>query len=105
MGEVGVRVDEFKKAEDQVSEIVKKLREILPLAYELREVLFIIPAQYTGKSFSIIKRSASILKEKWEGDGSLHVTVEVPAGLQAGLFDELNNVAHGHIESKVVKTK
>ena len=104
MDEVGVKVDEFKLAEDQVKEVVKSLREVLPITYEVREVLFIIPGEFTGKCYSVLKRSTNILKEDWQGS-ELHITVEVPAGLQVGLYDELNDIAHGHIESKIIKTK
>ena len=42
------------------------------------------------------------MKESWLSDGSLSVDVEVPAGLQAGLFDDLNDIAHGRVESKEI---
>ena len=35
----------------------------------------------------------------------LLITVEIPAGIAPELFDELNKLTHGNIESKVVKTK
>ena len=46
------------------------------------------------------KKYAKLLKEEWLPNGSLSIDLEVPAGLQNNLFDELNNIAHGNIESK-----
>lgn len=104
MDEIKVKIDEFKLAEDQVFTVIKSLREVLPITYEIREILFIIPGEFTGKCYSILKRSCTILKEDWRGN-ELYITVEVPASLQVELYDELNDIAHGRIESKVVNAK
>ncbi len=103
--DAGVIINEHKSAEDQVNDVVKKIREKLPLRYETREVLLMIPAEYAGQCYAITKRQSIILKEEWKTNGELYLTVEIPAGLQTTLFDALNGVAHGHVEYKLVKTK
>ena len=103
MSEKKVKIDEFKQAESQVEDIVAELRDILPISYETKRLNLVIPADASGKSFGIVKKYAKILRESWLGDGSLSIDVEVPAGLQAGLFDDLNNIAHGRLESKDLK--
>ncbi len=102
--EIGVHIDEFKPAEEQIKQIVDKLRSILPISYELRTILLVIPAQSTGQCYSVLKQQSKIIKEEWQQDGSLKVTIEVPAGMQTDLFDKLNNITQGHLESKIIST-
>jgi len=101
--EVKVHIDEFKNAEEQIQDIVKQLSGVLAIRYEIKTLSITIPAEFGGKSYPILKRYATVIKEKWLNDGSLSVEVEVPAGLQNELFDNLNNMAHGRIEVSEVK--
>ncbi len=103
MDEAKVNINEFKSAEEQVQDIVTKLRTILPISYEIKILAIKIPAQFSGQSYSILKKFGNLLKEDWLNDGSMLATVEVPAGLQNDLFDSLNNLTHGQIE--VTETK
>ncbi|MFH1584270.1 MAG: ribosome assembly factor SBDS [Actinomycetota bacterium] len=103
--EAKISIDHFKNAEEQIQDILNKIRVILPIKYEIREINVKIPAQYGGNSFHILKQYGKILNEKWENNGSLSVTLEVPAGMQSQLFDELNNLTHGSVESSIVRTK
>ena len=105
MEEAKVRIDEFKNAEDQVKEIVDKIRHVLPIKFEVREIELIIPAKYAGKSYSTLKQFGTVLKDEWQNDGSLLAILEIPAGLQTELFDKLNSLTHGDVQSKIVKVK
>ena len=57
------------------------------------------------KCFSVLKQHSKIMSSKWENDGSLSAVVEIPAGMQSDLFEMLNKIAHGQVESKLVKTR
>jgi ribosome maturation protein SDO1 len=103
MDEAKVKIDEFKSAEQQIGDIVKQLVSILPIAYELRKLELTIPADVSGRAYPVLKQLSTILNETWNNDGSLTVNVEVPAGLQNDLFDKLNGMAHGRIESKIIE--
>ena len=46
MAEAKVHMDEFKKPEDQVSAVLKKLRPVIPITVEERELSVVLPAQY-----------------------------------------------------------
>ncbi len=105
MAEAKVSVDEHKRAEDQVQDILKKIRVVLPVKFEIREIAVRIPAEYAAKSYSILKSYGSILKDEWQNDGSLISVVEMPAGLQQAFFDALNSATHGNAETKLVRTR
>lgn len=103
--EAKVNIDHYKTAESQVQEIIRKINPILPIRYEIREISVKVPAQFSGQSFSVLKRYGKLLSENWENDGSLVAIVEVPAGLQSDLFNELNHLTKGNVETKVIKSK
>ncbi|MFH1209795.1 MAG: ribosome assembly factor SBDS [archaeon] len=99
-----VKIDEFKAGEEQIKDIVNKLRSILPIRYEVRIIDLKIGSKHSGKCYGILKQYGNITKDEWLDDGSLNIVIEVPAGLQQDMFDKLNSVTHGEIESKILKT-
>jgi len=101
--EAGVKIDENKSAEEQVKDIIDKIKSIIPIKYEIKKLKIKIPAQYSAKSYPILKQFGKIIKDNWLSDGSFEATIEVPAGMQESLFDKLNNLTHGDIESEEVK--
>ena len=103
MAEAKVNIDEFKSAEQQVGEIVKKINAVIPIAYEIRTIELTIPADVSGRAYPALKQYSTIANETWNNDGSLTVVVEVPAGLQNELFDKLNSIAQGRLESKIIE--
>ncbi len=105
MAEAKVSVDEHRRAEDQVQDILKKIRAVLPVKFEIREIAVRIPAEYAAKCYSILKNHGTIIKDEWQNDGSLISLVEMPAGLQQGFYDALNSATHGNAETKIVRTR
>ena len=103
--EAKINIDEFKPIEEQLKNILPKLRVLLPLKYEIREIALKIPGTYAGKCSSVLRQYGKLLKDEWQNDGSLVAVVEIPAGLQEELFDKLNNLAHGEVESKILNVK
>lgn len=100
--EARVRIDEHRKAEDQIQDIVKQLMPVLPIKFEVRQVEFHIPAQFAARAYPVLKGFGTLQKDSWQNDGSLIAVVEVPAGLQQDLFSELNRLTRGDVESKVI---
>ncbi|MFC1801447.1 ribosome assembly factor SBDS [Nanoarchaeota archaeon] len=99
--EAKVRIDEKRKAEDQIQEILDKLKPILPIRFEKKQIVLIIPAQHAAKTYSVVKSLSTILKEEWKSDGSWEATVEIPGGLEQDLYDKLNAITHGEMETRV----
>ncbi|MCP3685884.1 MAG: ribosome assembly factor SBDS [bacterium] len=102
--EAKVKIDENKSAEDQIQDVLKQIRPILPIRFEIREIAVKLPAEYAAKSYSIVRSFGTVIKEDWQNDGSLVSVVKVPAGLQEEFFDKLNNMTHGNVETKVLKS-
>ena len=105
LAEAKFHVDEFKSVEEQVQEALKKLRPILPIKFETKEIEIRIPADYAAKSYSIINNFGTKLKEGWQSDGSLVAVLEIPGGLESQLYDKINSLTHGNVETKVLKIK
>lgn len=103
--EARVSIDEFKKAEDQVQNVVSKLKLILPLKFETDEVALRIPANYATKMYSLVKNYGKILRDEWQTDGSWICVLEIAAGLRQDMLDDLNNQTHGNVEMRVVSTR
>ncbi len=105
MEESKVKIDEFKNADEQVKDIINKIKIVLPIRYEIREIQIKIPAKFAGKSYSVLKQFGNLLKDEWQNDGSLLAILEIPAGLSTELFDKLNSLTHGEVETKIITTK
>jgi ribosome maturation protein SDO1 len=100
-----VHIDEFRSAEDQVQDVVKKIREILPLKFETKEIEVSIPAEYAVRCYGSVKSLGKILKDNWDNEGSWVGIIEIPGGLEDELYDKLNKMTHGNIHAKVIKVK
>jgi len=99
--EAKIHINEFKPEEKQIDEILKKLRVILPIKFEVDEIEIKIPAVYAAKMYSVVKGFSKIIKDEWLNDGSWKCVVEMPAGLKQDVFDRLNSMTHGEIETKI----
>jgi ribosome maturation protein SDO1 len=101
--EAKIKIDMFKTAEDQIDDIIKKLRPILPINFEKKRILIKFPAEYAGKAYAILSGFAKPEKEEWKNDGSFECEVEIPAGIEPDFYDKLNNATRGNVETKVMK--
>ncbi len=92
-----VKIDEFKSVEQQLPEIVKKLRAVLPLKFETARLVIRLSASDAGKLYGEVKRLARIMRESWLDDGSWEAEVELPAGVKEELADHLRGATHGRV--------
>ena len=104
MEEAKVHINDYKTAEEQVDEVLKKIRIILPIKFETKEIEVVIPSKYAGQSYHILKKY-NLLKDEWLSNGNLKALIEIPSGIVDELFSDLNKVCHGEIESKILKVK
>lgn len=103
LDEAKFRVDPFKSVEAQVQEAIKLIKPLLPISMEQVQIAFKIPPNYTGHAYGKVRTLGELVKESWESDGSLIGVLKVPAGMQGEIFDQLNNLTKGEVETKVLK--
>ena len=98
-----VSIDPHKSVDDQVKEIVEKLRSIIPLKSENLVLEIIVPAQFAAQSYSVLKSAGSLKKEEWQSNGSLKAILEIPAGARPNVIDRLGTVTKGTASVEVIK--
>jgi ribosome maturation protein SDO1 len=105
MREAKVRIDDNKSAENQLQDIIKQLRAILPIKFEIKELEINVPLKHASRAHGVIKQLAKVTGEKWNTDGSLSCTADLPAGMQDEFFEKINSLTHGEAEIKVIRSK
>ena len=94
MEEARVNIDPFKPAELQINDIVKAIKNILPISFEEIEMTAEIPAKYSTKVYSSIKEFGSF-QEQWLGD-KLIIKIKIPAALKDQFFRRINGLTEGN---------
>lgn len=105
LDEAKFHVDEFISVQKQVQEALKKLRPIIPIKFEVKEIAVKFPPEFGGGAYHIVSQFGTILRDEWLRDGSWAVVVEIPGGLEEEFYDKVNKLTHGDVESKVLKIK
>jgi ribosome maturation protein SDO1 len=102
MEETHVHVDPFRRAADQVEDVLSKIQGVLPISMERVEVALKIPLQFAGKASSVIRGITPVKKEEWKPDAWIAV-IEIPAGMQSEVYGKLNELTSGQAETRVVR--
>jgi len=89
--------------EQQLPDIVAKLQTVIPIKIETKRVKLIIPAQYTGQAYGLLKDYKE--SEDWLANGNLQVVLNIPAGMQLDFYDKLNSITHGAVQSEELPEK
>jgi ribosome maturation protein SDO1 len=100
MEEAKVRIDVDKRPEEQVDAVMEAIRAIIPIRFEKVRIAVRIPAQYAGRAVGVIRNFGTPSKEEYGPDGSYMCVIEVPAGIQAEIYDKLNSLTHGEVQVK-----
>ena len=100
--EAKFRIDPLKGVEEQVQDAMKRLRPLIPIAFERIRVAIKIPAEHTGHAYGVVRGLGEMQKEEWQKDGSLILVLEIPAGAQTEVYDRINSVTHGQVETRLL---
>ncbi|QUC64048.1 ribosome assembly factor SBDS [Nitrosopumilus sp. K4] len=98
-----VSVDPQKSVNEQVKDIVEKLRSIIPLKSENLSLEILVPAQYASQSYAVLKSVGSLKKEEWQNNGSLKAILEIPAAARPNVIDRLGSITKGSATVEVMK--
>jgi ribosome maturation protein SDO1 len=103
MEEAKVRIDPFKSAEEQINEVLKAIRVILPIRFEHVKMEIEVPGTEYGKIYAEMTHLGQIIKEDWKNNGNYSAVLEIPAGVQDQLYDFLNKRTKGNVDIKLIK--
>jgi ribosome maturation protein SDO1 len=103
MNEAKVHIDPFRPADQQVQEVLAKLRPLLPIRLDTVRVRIRVPAQHYPHVIGDLKGLGKLTDEQWMGDGAWSGILEIPAGVQTELYEKLNARTKGAAETALVK--
>jgi rRNA metabolism SBDS family protein len=97
-----VSVDPQKNVDEQVKDVVEKLRSIIALKSESLQLEIVIPAQFASQSYAVLKSVGSLKKEEWQNNGSLKAILEIPAAARPNVIDRLGSTGPFRPEQNVI---
>ena len=98
-----VSIDPFKNADEQINDIVEKLRSIIPLKTENLVLEISVPAQFVAQSYTVLKSTGTLKKEDWQPNGSLKAILEIPAAARPNVIDRLGAITKGTAFVEVIQ--
>ncbi len=103
MKDARVSVEPQKGVEEQVKDIVEKLRSIIALKSENLQLEIVVPAQFASQSYSVLKSVGFLKKEEWQNNGSLKAILEIPAAARPNVIDRLGSITKGSATVEVMQ--
>ena len=95
MNDGRVSIDPFRNTDEQVKDVVEKLRPINALKSENTVLEISIPAQFVAQSYAVLKSTGILKKEDWQSNGSLKAILEIPAAARPNVIDRLGSITKG----------
>ena len=92
-----------KPAEQQMADLVNKLKEVIPIKIETKHIKLKIPARFTGQVYGLFKDYKE--SEEWLPNGDLQVIMNIPAGMQIDFYERINSITHGAVQSEEISEK
>jgi ribosome maturation protein SDO1 len=90
-----------RPAEQQMTAVIEKIKTVIPIKIETKHIKLIIPAQYTGAVYGLLKDYKE--SEEWLSNGSLSAIINIPAGMQIDFYEKMNHITHGAVQSQELK--
>ena len=103
MNEVGVNIDPFQDAEQQVEKVLKEVKKLLPIKFEKVVYQIMIPAQFYGKVYSQLKNFGNVSNEKWLTNGNFQAEIEIFSGIKSEFLEKMANLTQGNFQAKELR--
>ncbi len=103
MKDARISVEPQKSIDEQVKDIVEKLRSIIALKSENLSLEITIPAQFASQSYAVLKSVGSLKNEEWQNNGSLKAILEIPAAARPNVIDRLGSITKGSASVEVIE--
>jgi len=100
--EIKMAIDPWKNAEDQIKNIIRDLEPIIPIRLEKITLAVKLSGKFQAKAYQILIRNGTITKDEWTADGKWIALVEMAAGMQPKVVDQLEKLTKGQMEIKRV---
>jgi len=94
MEQAHVNVDPFIAAEQQTTDVIKMIKQILPISIEEIELTVEIPAKYSGRVHGAI-REYGAPSEQWAG-ANLVIKIRIPAGLKEKFYTHMAGITENN---------
>lgn len=98
--EAGINIDN-RPAEQQITDVIEKIKKVLPIKIKTKKLRLRIPAEHTGRVYGLISDYKE--SENWLTNGDLECVINLPIGLQDDFYDKLNSITHGSTISQEMK--
>lgn len=102
LAEIKMTIDPWKSAEDQIKNIVRDLEPIIPIRLEKITLAVKLLGKFQAKAYQILIRHGTITKDEWTADGKWIALVEMAAGMQPKMVDQLEKLTKGQMEIKKI---
>ncbi len=103
--EAKIHIDEFRHVKELVNEALEKLKPIIPIKFEVKEIAVKFPAEFGAKAYPAVTKFGKLLRDEWLKDGSWAAVVEIPGGLEEEFYDKINKLTQGNVEAKVLNIR
>ncbi len=96
-----INIDPFRPAEQQVDDVIKALKPVIPISVEELKLQIEIPARYASRAFGFLKNNIS--EQRWLADGSLSAKMALPAGMKDEIYHKINAMTEGSAKITEIK--
>ena len=89
--------------EQQMHDLLHKLKEIIPIRVETKKIKITIPARFTGQIYGVVNQYKE--SENWLSNGDLEIILNIPSGMLLDFYDKINSVTHGSVQSQELSSE
>lgn len=102
MDQARVHIDPLKSVDQQVDDVIKSIKLIIPLSLEEITLFVEIPVKYSSRVYGILKEY-NVHQDRWLNDGSLNARITIPAGMKETVFRRIEGMCEGNAKIDEVK--